>query len=125
MLGINLRCKSTGQHYLRLSIGLIASATSSGPPCRLGTHSVDNYGMASAQGRHKGSIPQDSFRPTLLELWYHGEGADAEQATYATGTAFFLKIDGDDFLITARHNLTGWDKINDKPLSTTNSSLFF
>ena len=73
--------------------------------------------MALAQVKHKGSIPKDSFRPILLKLRYHGEGADPDEATYATGTAFFLKVDGDDFLITARHNLTGWDKVRDKPLS--------
>ena len=65
-----------------------------------------------------GSIPQDSFRPTLLELRYHGDGADAKNATYATGTVSFLKVDDDDFLITARHNLIGFDQVNDKPLSS-------
>jgi hypothetical protein len=44
-------------------------------------------------------------------LRYRGDGDDAPVTTYATGTAFFLKVDGVDFLVTARHNLTGWDLV--------------
>ena len=49
---------------------------------------------------------------------YRGDGDDAPVTTYATGTAFFLKVDGVDFLVTARHNLTGWDLVSDRPLSS-------
>jgi hypothetical protein len=75
-------------------------------------------GIGSTNNAWKGTIPQDSFRPILLELRYHGEGQDGPETTYATGTAFFLKVEETDFLVTARHNLTGWDKVNGKPLST-------
>jgi hypothetical protein len=49
---------------------------------------------------------------------YRGEGDDPPITTSGTGTAFFLQLDGTDYLITARHNLTDWDRVNDKPLAT-------
>lgn len=67
---------------------------------------------------HKGTIPQDSFRSILLEMVYQGDGTDPPETVYATGSAFFYKVGDDDFLITARHNFTGWDDANDAPLSS-------
>lgn len=77
-----------------------------------------NVGETGANNVQKGTVPRESFRPTLLELRYRGDGDDAPVTTYATGTAFFLKVDGVDFLVTARHNLTGWDLVNERPLSS-------
>ncbi len=81
---------------------------------RIGMNALDG----EAHMAHKGTVPKESFRPILLELRYRGDGDDAPVTTYATGTAFFLKVDGVDYLVTARHNLTGWDLVNDKPLSS-------
>lgn len=49
---------------------------------------------------------------------YRGDGVDPPETVYATGSAFFYKVGEEDFLITARHNFTGWDDVNDSPLSS-------
>ncbi|TDZ41638.1 trypsin-like peptidase domain-containing protein [Mycobacteroides franklinii] len=67
---------------------------------------------------HKGTIPRESFRSTLIEMVYRGDGADPPETVQATGSAFFYKVGNDYFLITARHNFTGWDDVNEVPLSS-------
>ncbi|KWX20552.1 hypothetical protein AFM11_29555 [Mycolicibacterium wolinskyi] len=55
-------------------------------------------------------IPKESIRSLFLEMVYVGDGDDVTPApvtTLATGTGFFCRVDGSDFLVTARHNLSG------------------
>lgn len=55
-------------------------------------------------------IPRDSIRSVFLEMVYVGEGQGGDSGpvtVLASGTGFFCHLDGKDFLVTARHNLSG------------------
>lgn len=74
-------------------------------------------GVPGAIGRVDGQrrrlsiqIPRESVRSVFLEMVYVGEGsADSSgpETVLATGTGFICSVDGVDFLVTARHNLSG------------------
>lgn len=55
----------------------------------------------------------ESFRSVLIEMLYCPEGLDAGDAVdpnwtvMAHGSAFVYRLDGQDHLVTARHNVTG------------------
>jgi hypothetical protein len=56
------------------------------------------------------AIPNESFRAVFIEMVFRGgEGLHmtAPETVLATGTGFFYRVDGVDYLITARHNFTG------------------
>jgi hypothetical protein len=53
-------------------------------------------------------IPNESFRSVFLEMIYRGDGPEPPATVIARGTGFFYRVDGTDFLVTARHNFTGW-----------------
>jgi hypothetical protein len=55
-------------------------------------------------------IPRESIRSVFLEMVYVGHGDTdnpGPETTLAHGTGFFCRVDGTDFLVTARHNLSG------------------
>ncbi|MCU1699427.1 MAG: hypothetical protein JWR34_5490 [Mycobacterium sp.] len=55
-------------------------------------------------------IPRESIRSVFLQMVYIAEGeADGPgpKTILASGTGFFCRVDGADFLVTARHNLSG------------------
>ena len=54
-------------------------------------------------------IPVESMRSIFLEMVYRGDGPERPEAVIATDSGFCYQIDGKDFLVTARHNFTGWD----------------
>lgn len=63
-------------------------------------------------------IPNESFRSVFLEMVYRGDGPEPAETVIATGTGFFYRVNGTDFLVTARHNFTGWDTERNTPLSS-------
>lgn len=63
-------------------------------------------------------IPLESMKSTFLEMVYRADGPEPPETVMAKGTGFFYQVDGKDFLVTARHNVTGWDIERDKPLSS-------
>ncbi|WP_131816335.1 S1 family peptidase [Mycolicibacterium porcinum] len=57
-------------------------------------------------------IPEDSFRTLFMEMVFSPKGADTDvddspTTVLATGTGFFYRVDGETFIMTARHNVTG------------------
>ncbi|VBA60547.1 hypothetical protein LAUMK191_05575 [Mycobacterium attenuatum] len=58
-------------------------------------------------------VPSESFRTVFLELIFSPSGGepvssdDERLKVLATGTGFFYRVDGQDFILTARHNVTG------------------
>ncbi|GLE55938.1 hypothetical protein BKG69_06480 [Mycobacteroides chelonae] len=62
--------------------------------------------------------PRESFRAVLLEMVYRGHGEAPPETVLSTGSGFFYTADGKDFLVTARHNFTGWDEVRNEPKSS-------
>jgi hypothetical protein len=56
-------------------------------------------------------LPPESLRPVYIEMMYSPDGpnttSDSEFFLLAKGTGFFYKVDGQRFLVSARHNYTG------------------
>jgi hypothetical protein len=63
-------------------------------------------------------VPNESFRSVFLEMIYRGDGPEPPETVIAKGTGFFYRVDGTDFMVTARHNFTGWDAERNEPLSS-------
>lgn len=57
------------------------------------------------------SLPFDSLCPVYIEMMYSPDGPDASSESrfimLARGTGFFYRVDGQIFLVTARHNFSG------------------
>lgn len=64
----------------------------------------------------------ESFRSVRIEMMFcpngRGTQSTSECTTMAYGSAFVYRLDGNDYLVTARHNLTGRHWQTNDPLSS-------
>ncbi|CDM76138.1 trypsin-like peptidase domain-containing protein [Mycobacterium marinum] len=79
---------------------------------------VIDPGAADAQATAIGpnafrvEVPVASFRTVFLEMVFSPKGPDTVSTgeplnVLGTGTGFFYRVNGQDFILTARHNVTG------------------
>ncbi|MDC8973992.1 trypsin-like peptidase domain-containing protein [Mycobacterium marinum] len=78
-----------------------------------GAGAADAYATAVGPNSFRIEVPAESFRTVFLEMIFSPSGGepvssdDERLKTLAIGTGFFYRVDGRDFILTARHNITG------------------